>query len=1442
MSSHFTLTASLTFLLGLSHTAHASSITWVAQIPNNDMNTPTNWSPNIVPGSSDDAVFDSTIPGISTNPTSTSLPFSVSSFHFLNRASNFSFHFNNAPLTLNGAGITGNNTNCTLSVTNVDNSGFPGNLLSFLGSTGASGSSHLISSNSATLTGNQSNTSLGSINSNIYSSGAFTMSDGGSLIASNTGVDHTNGTGNVGTANTGSSQLRFDQTFTAGNNVFVSASNEGAFSGTNTAQSSATAIVGGSQFISSGAFQVGDNFSFQGANTGNDSSLGVGLSNIGQLNSAQMLLQTTATLGNNCSITLSNTGINSSQATSSDFIGYLNDQQFFVGSTFQAGNHFTLTVTNTGTDTSQGNGESQVAAINSNSGTTGNQVLFQRGCALGSYAAFNVSNNGTYSGTSTSNGSNVALMNLQQIVIGDFTAPGSFAFHVGDAFTLNVSNSGNDSASGLGFDAVGTVSTDQVTFYTPCSIGNNAALTITNSGNYSGYGVNTPVNVGSTGGSQLNGTSAFQAGDGFTLNISNSGVHTATGIGNNFIGDLINGQQASFGNGLTLGDTASIHISNSGSDSSNTLNRNQTGTLLGLGKQLLIKELFQAGDDLTVVITNSGVDASTGASGNYTGFINNNTADQTASQLHLDGGGSVGNHASLSLSNSGTYQGTNTGTMTVGVLAGEQFYAPTDFQAGNAFSLEATNLGILQASGQSYHIIGTIGTGGQIACGGNCDVGENASMILVNNGINHDATGLLNTIGHVNGSQMNVIGNFSAEKNLTLTATNTAMNAGDSSNIVGYINGSQVSFQQSCTLDDGSLISAFNSGTLANSQIAFAQGFNITSGKVMLQAVNEGTLGSFGIHVQGNNAGGNADILLQNSSLYIESTPPSFTIGGLSGDSTSFVKSQPNLIIHTDTSTQAEFAGSIQDFPASSSTLMKTGAGTETLSGVNTYSGLTTVEEGTLTVNGSLAGNVLINPLGTFKGSGTVRGTLTNTGVTAPGESIGTLTVLSDYINNSGTYDVEVNGSGQSDLLDVTGSALLNGGLVVVTSADGTYTFQQPYTIVTAGGGVVGTYSQVTSSSFITPALSYDANNVYMTIASDLLRAAKGCNQLGVARNLDQISHPNAVQSLLISSIANLPLKAAQEALESLSGFQYTNDAWATELSIRRFLRRLYDPLRSLVNGCAPCRDWTIWLEMRGGFSHLHGKHAHKLHTTSYEVTSGIQKTFCCNLTLGLAYSHEQDHRKYRSGREKGHSTFAAAYGLYRANAFYGLVDAAYGHRSSHLKRTIEAGRLSYQVNGKPIASSPTFYGEVGLDWEKDHLLVQPFFGIQAGKVTRKRIKEKNPAGFALTIDKQDWTATNSRLGLHLSVCHFCNCVDASLDLAWDQRLSSHKNTTTGRFQEFGNPFPICGNRLATSGFDYALTLTTCLYEGFTGYVELGGETWRHANTLDALAGIQFSW
>ncbi|MDP1962702.1 MAG: autotransporter-associated beta strand repeat-containing protein, partial [Reyranella sp.] len=190
--------------------------------------------------------------------------------------------------------------------------------------------------------------------------------------------------------------------------------------------------------------------------------------------------------------------------------------------------------------------------------------------------------------------------------------------------------------------------------------------------------------------------------------------------------------------------------------------------------------------------------------------------------------------------------------------------------------------------------------------------------------------------------------------------------------------------------------------------------------------------------------------------------------------------------------------------------LTMSGTGTLNLTGVNTYTGPTTVSNGRLAVNGSITSNVTVGPGGILGGVGTIFGTVTGGGTTAPGNSIGTLNVVGSFTQNPGsTYQVETNATGQSDLINVTGApgtATIAGGTVQALPEAGVYAPSTTYTILSATGGVTGTYNGVTSNlPFLQASLGYDTNNVYLTLKPGGFAAgAQTANQAAVGGVLDQ--------------------------------------------------------------------------------------------------------------------------------------------------------------------------------------------------------------------------------------------------------------------------------------------------------------------------------------------------
>ena len=154
------------------------------------------------------------------------------------------------------------------------------------------------------------------------------------------------------------------------------------------------------------------------------------------------------------------------------------------------------------------------------------------------------------------------------------------------------------------------------------------------------------------------------------------------------------------------------------------------------------------------------------------------------------------------------------------------------------------------------------------------------------------------------------------------------------------------------------------------------------------------------------------------------------------------------------------------------------------------FSGTTSISGGTLLVGdasgGSLGGAVSVLAGGTLGGSGMIGSLTLASGATlSPGNSVGMLTVGGNVTFNAGsTYRAEIVG-GASDLLSVGGTASLAGTLQLVAGG-GTYSFNAPYTVLSAAGGRSGTFGTVnTSGSFgvgVTSEVTYGGNDVTVTL------------------------------------------------------------------------------------------------------------------------------------------------------------------------------------------------------------------------------------------------------------------------------------------------------------------------------------------------------------------------
>jgi outer membrane autotransporter protein len=154
------------------------------------------------------------------------------------------------------------------------------------------------------------------------------------------------------------------------------------------------------------------------------------------------------------------------------------------------------------------------------------------------------------------------------------------------------------------------------------------------------------------------------------------------------------------------------------------------------------------------------------------------------------------------------------------------------------------------------------------------------------------------------------------------------------------------------------------------------------------------------------------------------------------------------------------------------------------------------VRAGTLEINGRID-DVVVGQDGRLQGSGTV-GAAQVLGTIAAGSdfprngslaaaaapAFGTLRVTGDLVlSQSSVFELKVDAAGNNDIVEVDGTAYLDGRLVTLASG-GDYADATEYTFLRAEGGIQGEFDGVTANlAFLNASLAYNANDVRLTLA-----------------------------------------------------------------------------------------------------------------------------------------------------------------------------------------------------------------------------------------------------------------------------------------------------------------------------------------------------------------------
>lgn len=198
----------------------------------------------------------------------------------------------------------------------------------------------------------------------------------------------------------------------------------------------------------------------------------------------------------------------------------------------------------------------------------------------------------------------------------------------------------------------------------------------------------------------------------------------------------------------------------------------------------------------------------------------------------------------------------------------------------------------------------------------------------------------------------------------------------------------------------------------------------------------------------------------------------------------------PTIVVGDGTYASGQFVDTIDNPLQGTSGFVKTGPGSVILNADSSgLSGPILIADGALELNGKLNGPVDIGREVVLAGVGQLgTTTLYPTAVISPGNDgspIGTLTVNGDLsFGQDAIYRVHADPlSSASDHIHVTGIAHLD-GTVAHVGPDGNYAPLTTYNILTADGGIQGQFTGASSAyAFLTPTLTYDPKNVFLTLS-----------------------------------------------------------------------------------------------------------------------------------------------------------------------------------------------------------------------------------------------------------------------------------------------------------------------------------------------------------------------
>lgn len=881
----------------------------------------------------------------------------------------------------------------------------------------------------------------------------------------------------------------------------------------------------------------------------------------------------------------------------------------------------------------------------------------------------------------------------------------------------------------------------------------NGTLTLTGANTYSGATTvlgGTLVNNGTVAGDVTSAAGFVNAG-----RVAGALGVLAGGTAENLTGAVLSGG-ATIAAGGTLDNAGAI-----GGDVSNAGMLTNIGSIAGL---LVNSGTLTNGGSLAGDISNTGSFTSSGA---ITGTLTN----AVGGTVNLSGTtGAVSNAGMLSNAGDITRPVENSGTLT------------------NASSItgQVTNAGALTNSGSIAGLV------------------ENAGMLTSTGTLGGGLTALAASTANIQGTLAGAVSNAGR---LTLTGATSGIGAvsqeasgvfdlAGNSTAIGSLAGSGSVLLGAATLTSGSnnastsfagVISGSGGLTKTGSGTLTLTGANTYSGTTTisggaLQLGAGGTSGTLGSGAIINNAMlvlnrsdalslGNAisgsGMLVQDGTGTTTLTGANTYSGGtlvsrgrLVGDTTALQGAiLNNAVLAFAQSSDGTFAGTL----GGTGRVEKTGAGTLTFAGDGrALTGPFAVLGGTLQLDGRLDQSVVTLAAGTtLAGNGLIGGLVAESGAqVSAGNSIGAIGVTGNVTFSAGSRLLaEVSQSG-ADLISAGGTARLAGALDVVNIGAAAYRFNTGFDLVTAAGGVTGSFDSVSFTGFdpiYRPVLRTTATGLTLVLAPNSLVGLAGNglsgNQAAVAARIDAAVAAGFDPQAFVD-IYNLAPAQLGAALDQLSGEVHAAVGRAAMRQSRLPREAVLERAAGVALASNPQgTSWGSWGKLMrswGDVASGDGTAAQQSDTEGFVIGfDGGTANDTRALRVG-AYGSYLDTRIAIDARGSSGRIEQAGGGLYASLALGGLSLVAGGGAARFditTDRTITLPGLAGATTSASRGDMAQLFGRLGYRFDLGAASLEPFVAGDHAWIALDQTTERGGAA-ALAAGRQEYKVAGATAGI----------------------------------------------------------------------------------------------